>query len=83
MRSRARWNSYVQEDGSLVLQDIGPWNTCPTITNDVENVVYDLAHVLGRLKPGQRLFYYDSEGVLDEIIHEGGKFVRFGPARPR
>lgn len=59
----------------LVIQDVGPWDSHPTITNAAEETVRQLAPGLGK----RRLFYYDSEGQLDELVHEGGRFVRFAP----
>lgn len=66
--------------GCWILRDKGPWTVHPTITNDVEWVVHALAN-LG-LKDGQQVFYFDSEGMLDEILHEGGRFKGFraGPS---
>ena len=60
----------------LVIRDIGPWDKHMTITNDAENVVKHLLQT-GVLQPVQRLLYYDSEGYLDEIVHDGEKFVGF------
>lgn len=48
----------------LVLQDLGPWNRHLTITNDAENVTNELRQRLH----GRKLFYYDSEGELTEIV---------------
>lgn len=59
----------------LVLEDVGPWDKHPTITNDVEEVVRRVAPYL----KGRRLFYYDSEGQLDELLvdHKTGEFAGF------
>lgn len=65
---------------TLIIEDIGPHDRYPTITNDVENVVAELAYA-NQLPDGRRLLYYDSEGNLDEIVVEHGKFVDFRPAR--
>lgn len=62
----------------LVIQDIGPWNKHLTVTNDAEHVVADLV-ASGRLPEGRRLLYYDSNGELDEILVENGKFAGFAP----
>ena len=63
---------------SLTIRDIGPWDRYPTVTNDAEGVVAAL-FAAGQLKPGQRLFYYDSEGDLDELLVAQGRFVGFAP----
>jgi hypothetical protein len=62
----------------LVVRDLGPWDRHPTVTNDAENVVAELV-ASGKLN-GQRLFYYDSEGRLDEILVKDGKFAWFAPS---
>ena len=62
----------------LVIRDIGPWDRDLSVTNDAENVVARLA-ADGRLPKGRRLFYYDSDGQLDELVHDNGKFTRFAP----
>lgn len=63
----------------LTIRDLGPWDQHFTITNDAEDVVAKLL-LSYDLKPGRRLFYYDSEGDLDEItwdlVHG---FTGFGP----
>lgn len=58
---------------ALIIEDVGPWDEYPTITNDVEGAVMRVADILGE----RRLFYYDSEGELDEILVEHGHFVAF------
>ena len=60
----------------MLLQDIGPWDEHPTITNDAENVVALLVRD-EILQPSQRLFYYDSENELTEILMQDGKFAGF------
>ncbi len=47
-----------------------------SVTNDAESVVKDL-YDRGILQAGQRLFYYDSDGRLDEIGHLCGEFTGF------
>jgi hypothetical protein len=58
----------------IVIRDIGPWNQYMSVTNNAENVVRELAP-----SSTQRIFYYDSEGELDELVHEDGVFQRFAP----
>lgn len=65
----------------LVIRDVGPWDRHPTVTNDAEWVVEALV-AQGRLPNGRRLWYYDSEGRLDEIIVQDGRFAGFAPAKP-
>lgn len=60
-------------DQSVLIRDIGPWDQCFTVTNDVDNVVDRLLPILG----GRRLFYFDSEGELGEIVVENGTCEHF------
>ncbi len=62
----------------LVIRDIGPWDKNPTVTNDAEAVAKELAE-MGQLPRIRRLFYYDSEGHLDEILVKNGAFAGFSP----
>jgi len=68
----------VVDDSPLIIRDMGPWDKCYTVTNDVERVIDRLID-LELLPKGRRLFYYDSEGQLDEIVLENGRFLRFAP----
>lgn len=68
--------SFLAGDEPLVLRDVGPWDQHPTVTNAAERVVQDLV-AQGRLEPKQRLLYYDSEGELTEILHDGERFTGF------
>ncbi len=70
-------------DKPLVIRDLGkPHDFFPSVTNDAEGVVAEL-HLRGRLPADRRLFYYDSEGRLDEILmDEAGCFLGFAPAAP-
>lgn len=57
----------------LVIEDVGPWNEHPTVTNDAEWVVEQLA---GQLR-GRDLLYFDSAGDLDRLVVRRGRFVGF------
>jgi hypothetical protein len=64
---------YVDGHGSdrVVIRDIGPHHIYPTVTNDAEWVVEKIAPLL----VGRRLFYFDSEGELSELlVTKDGKF---------
>lgn len=66
------------DDAPLVIRDLGPWDQHPTVTNDAEGVVARLFR--DGLIPGRRrLLYFDSDGNLDELLHDGGKFAGFAP----
>ncbi len=62
----------------LVIRDVGPWDRFPTVTDDAEDVVERLTRH-GLLPAGRRLFYENSEGRVDEILHDRGRFLGFAP----
>lgn len=67
-----------QQGEPLLIRDVGPWDRFGTVTNAAEEVVAELV-AAGRLTPGRRLFYYDSNETIDEIVVLGGRFVGFKP----
>ncbi len=75
---RARFRVVARDSGAITIKDLGPWDAVPTVTNDVEAVVEELVRskILG---PGQHLYYFDSEGRLDETLVRDGKFAGFAP----
>jgi hypothetical protein len=62
----------------LLIEDRGPWNEHPTVTNDAEWVVLKLVSE-GKLPDGRGLLYVDSERVIDEIVIERGQLAGFRP----
>jgi len=80
-----------EPDEPLVIRDLGPWDRYLTVTNDAERVVRELWErgLLGSTVPDaehppRKLLYYDSEGLLDELVWEGeGAFVSFAPGPGR
>ena len=76
--------SIIRDEGTkpLLIRDLGPWDKHMSITNGAEDVVRRLV-AAGRLPEGRRLFYYDSEGQLDEILVKDGKFAGFAPGPMR
>ena len=77
---RVNYEIVSETHDELVIKDVGPWTNSITITNAAEQVVAEL-HARGVLGDRQ-LFYYDSEGVLSELLHLGPTFYGFGPAKP-
>lgn len=72
----ACWDIVKSDAESVTIRDVGPWDQRLTITNDAEFVVAKMKSLgLG----SRRLFYYDSDGQLDELVHDNGRFVRFAP----
>ena len=82
MAARAKF--IVESDGnnSLVIADVGDHSKVPTVTNDAEAVVADL-HESGLLGD-KNLYYHDSEGMLDQLLHDGaGTFKGYAPGPGR
>ena len=76
--SRSNYRVEESNETTLVIRDLGPWNHYKTVTNDADNVVAEL-HAAGKLG-NRRLFYYDSDGRRDELVHDGnGVFLTFAP----
>lgn len=62
----------------VLIRDLGPWDKHRSITNGAEEAV-KAVHAIYNLC-GKRLGYYDSEGELGELLHDGaGKFTGYGP----
>ena len=59
----------------VLIEDLGPWDRNPTVTNAAEEVVADMLPVLN----GRRLDYIDSAGDRATILIEDGKFAGFAP----
>lgn len=68
-----------EDSSQIIIRDLGPWDKHMTVTNDVETVVSELAPTIGK----KRIFYHDSIGGYDEILHHEGRFVRFAPGPSR
>lgn len=77
MRTGAAFTVMEVTDAHVILRDDNV-NGCRSVTNAADEVV---AHI-HRHYPGRRIFYYDSEGRLDELAHEDGRFVGFRPGGP-
>lgn len=64
---------------ALVIRDLAA-EGCKTVTNDAERVVAELRRN-GRLREGQSLFYFDSEGDLAEVLwNPHNPLIGFRPA---
>jgi hypothetical protein len=71
---KANYSIESESDEALTIRDQGPWHLFATITNAAESVVVELAPLLA----GRRLFYFDSEGELGELlVSDAGTFAGF------
>ena len=66
----------IENDSFVYIMDKGNHHNCKTVTNDVEWVLQELDDLIERFE-NKRLFYTDSEGQTDEIIHNGKRFISF------
>lgn len=65
----------ASDDRILVIRDTSHLTGGRTVTNDAERVIADLNRQ--GLLNDRRLLYYDSEGQLDELVHNEGEFLGF------
>lgn len=60
--------------GCVVLRDdFTAENPTLTITNNAEYVVKQMVAAY----PGRRIFYYDTENEIAELVHKNGEFTGF------
>lgn len=68
----------LQTDHQIVISDTSDLNGGITITNGVE-IVVKVLHDKDILRD-KKLFYRDTDGAIDEIVHDGnGNFIKFKP----
>jgi hypothetical protein len=70
----AVFNVLESTDSYVLIRDVGPWDRYPTVTNDAEAVVKRLLRPTPR-----RIFYFDSDGDLGEVVVKDGQFAGFAP----
>ena len=74
MNRRALYQVVGQDERHVWIVDLdGPLS----VTNDAERVCVEV----NRLFPGRRIIYQDTMGKWDELVHQGGRFTGFAPAR--
>lgn len=68
---------YIQDTNNEAVWIVDLANECATmsVTNDAENVVANIAKSYGN----RRIFYKDTDGRWDELVHDNGRFLRFVP----
>ena len=76
MTKHAKYDIESVTPDAVRIRDEGPWDLHKTITNDAEWVVRQL-YEAGYLRGQQKLYYWDSEGRMDEIEHYNGQFIGF------
>jgi hypothetical protein len=83
-KKHARYEVVRETTLYILIQDTGHDRGYPTVTNDAANVVEELRPRLERLRGAGRshtreLYYLDSEGRCDRILHVHGRFTGFAP----
>lgn len=76
MKLRSSFEVDMIEPNFVLISDNTNEEGTVSITNDAENVIKWLNGQ--RILKGKRLFYIDTEGRVDELIHDGvGNFIDF------
>jgi len=74
MGNHARYEIVVNKADHIYIRDLCPPD-CLSVTNDAEYVVKTILSNFGNKK----IFYKDTSGCVDELAHDGKKFVEFLP----
>jgi hypothetical protein len=73
---KAEWEVLKHESGKYIfIRDIGH-NSGRSVTNDAEYVIEQL-YIEEEITDETRIFYEDSEGMVDEILHSGKKLTGY------
>jgi hypothetical protein len=64
-----------EKEDYIFIRDCGNNHNCKTITNDIEWVLEELESLCDI--EDKRIFYMDSLGSIDEVLHKGKIFVDF------
>ena len=72
---KANYEIIQQDNGCVLIRDIGPWDKFLTVTNAAEQVVAELAPMLKE----RRLEYIDSECERAVLLVKDGNFAGFDP----
>ena len=79
---KSNFSIVVDTEDLIVLEDLGPWHTYQTITNDAEAVV-EYLYNSGLASGSKKIVYFDSEYIATELNHDGvGNFIAFGIPSP-
>ena len=74
-----RYDIIQATETCIVLKDLGPWDRYMTITNAAEHVIEDMQRIF--IIGNRRIFYYDSEDELTELLVKDGRFAGLAPAK--
>lgn len=65
----------VTDNAVFITDDCETHGPCMSVTNDAENVTQHLYEKFG----DKQIFYKDTMGQWDELVHKCGKFLKFAP----
>ena len=71
----ANYSIERQTPDYILIRDEGPWDFYQSVTNAAESTVAGLIDALH----GRHLYYIDTDGRIDELKIEDGKFAGFAP----
>jgi len=74
MSNPPNYDIVEDSDEYILIRDLGDDN-CLSITKGAEIIVDELSMRLD----GRKLYYIDSEGYIDQLLHENGMFMGFAP----
>jgi len=75
------FDALAYDDDWIYIEDIGGNAGLSTVTNHRQEVLNDLAEFRDDWLATRRVFYKDTDGEIDEIVHENGRFVAFRSGR--
>lgn len=73
----AKYNtSYNSKTNTITVIDLD-WPGCMSVTNDADRVVATVVEMWKA--PTATIYYKDSDGRWDQLVHENGRFIGFAP----
>ncbi len=75
MRASVSIVTELLDIGVILLKDESNVNKTMSITNDAENVCKSFSHF-------KEIYYIDTMGHIDQLVHENGIFLRFSKGCP-
>jgi hypothetical protein len=75
LENHALFRIIDENHGYIYIMDTGHYSSCRTVTSDVKWVLDELETRCDI--SNKRIFYMDSDGQIDEILHKGKIFIDF------
>lgn len=74
---RSEYLLILIEDDFIYIEDTCLYTQKMSVTNDAENVVADIHKKYSLI--GRSLYYLDTDGNVDILLHKDGVFTNFAP----